>query len=63
MRARELINFDGITGNYNSITDVDNVEVGHSTIISGDGNLIVGKGPVPVMPPGRIPSHYHGDQQ
>ncbi len=62
MRARELINFDGITGNYNSITDVDNVEVGHSTIISGDGNLIVGKGPVRtgvtvIFPRGKLESH------
>ena len=46
MRARELINFDGTPGKYNSITDVDDVEVGHSTIINGNGKLIVGKGPV-----------------
>ena len=46
MRARELINFDGTPGKYNSITDVDDVEVGHSTIINGKGKLIVGKGPV-----------------
>ena len=46
MRARELINFDGTPGKYNSITDVDDVEVGHSTIINGNGKLIVGEGPV-----------------
>ena len=28
MRARELINFNGTPGKYNSITDVDDVEVG-----------------------------------
>ena len=27
MRARELINFNGTPGKYNSITDVDDVEV------------------------------------
>ena len=46
MRARELINFNGTPGKYNSITDVDDVEVGHSTIINGNGKLIVGKGPI-----------------
>ena len=40
MRARELINFDGTPGKYNSITDVDDVEVGHSTIINGNGKEI-----------------------
>jgi len=33
-------------GEYNAITDVDGVGVGHSTIIEGEGPLIVGKGPV-----------------
>lgn len=46
-RARDLgIPFVGNTGQYNSITDVKRVEVGHSTIISGKGENIVGKGPV-----------------
>ncbi len=46
-RARDLgIPFVGNTGQYNSITDVKGVEVGHSTIISGKGENIVGKGPV-----------------
>ena len=35
MRARDLISFKGITGKFNSITDIDDVEVGHSTIIDG----------------------------
>jgi|TARA_B100001971_G_C18199576_1_gene543681 L-aminopeptidase/D-esterase-like protein len=46
-RARDLgISFDGISGPLNSITDVDGVEVGHKTLIRGDGKLEVGKGPV-----------------
>ncbi|MCE7734514.1 MAG: P1 family peptidase [Candidatus Heimdallarchaeota archaeon] len=46
-RARDLgIPFNGIAGKYNSITDVEGVEVGHSTIIKGDGTLVVGEGPV-----------------
>jgi D-aminopeptidase len=34
------------TGRLNSITDVDGVTVGHSTIIEGDGPLEIGRGPV-----------------
>lgn len=34
------------TGRWNAITDVAGVEVGHSTIIRGDGDLAIGKGPV-----------------
>ncbi|SDU12125.1 L-aminopeptidase/D-esterase [Polaribacter sp. Hel1_33_78] len=46
-RARDLgIQFDGITGKYNAITDVQGVAVGHSTIISGEGENKLGKGPV-----------------
>lgn len=46
-RARDLgIPFSGETGEFNAITDVKGVEVGYSTIISGDGENIVGKGPV-----------------
>ena len=44
-RARELgIPFEGATGPVNAITDVRGVEVGHTTIISGEGKLVVGKG-------------------
>tara|TARA_B100001029_G_C15054773_1_gene453501 strand:+ start:1009 stop:2076 length:1068 start_codon:yes stop_codon:yes gene_type:complete len=46
MRARDLISFKGKTGKFNSITDIDDVEVGHSTIIDGDGSLVVGEGPI-----------------
>ncbi len=46
-RARDLgIPFDGSPGFLNAITDVTGVEVGHSTIISGEGKLRVGIGPV-----------------
>jgi L-aminopeptidase/D-esterase-like protein len=46
-RARDLgIPFVGITGEYNAITDVKGVEVGYSTIIEGEGNNILGKGPI-----------------
>ena len=47
-RARSL----GITlgryapGPHNAITDVAGVRVGHTTLISGDGPLVVGQGPV-----------------
>ena len=34
------------TGAFNAITDVAGVEVGHSTIIRGDGDLVIGEGPV-----------------
>ncbi|MFY9550542.1 MAG: P1 family peptidase [Thermoanaerobaculia bacterium] len=46
-RARDLgVPFDGTPGPRNAITDVKGVEVGHSTIIRGEGKLEVGKGPV-----------------
>ncbi len=46
-RARDLgVPFDGATGVLNAITDVAGVEVGYSTIISGKGDNIVGKGPI-----------------
>jgi len=46
-RARDLgIPFDGTPGPFNAITDVAGVEVGFKTLISGEGRLVVGKGPV-----------------
>jgi D-aminopeptidase len=46
-RARDLgVPFDGTPGLNNAITDVAGVTVGHTTLISGEGKLIVGKGPV-----------------
>jgi L-aminopeptidase/D-esterase-like protein len=46
-RARDLgIPFEGTPGPLNSITDVKGVEVGYRTLISGEGKLQVGVGPV-----------------
>ena len=46
-RARDIgIPFNGATGRLNAITDVKGVEVGYSTLISGQGKNIRGKGPV-----------------
>ena len=46
-RARDLgVPFDGKPGPLNAITDVKGVEVGHTTLISGEGALKVGTGPV-----------------
>ena len=46
-RARDIgIPFNGTPGTYNAITDVTGIEVGYSTIISGSGKNIRGKGPV-----------------
>ena len=46
-RARDLgIPFEGTPGPLNAITDVAGVEVGHSTIIRGEGKQVPGKGPV-----------------
>jgi L-aminopeptidase/D-esterase-like protein len=58
-RARDLgIPFEGTPGAFNAITDVKGVEVGYTTLISGDGDLVVGKGPVrtgvtAILPRGR----------
>jgi L-aminopeptidase/D-esterase-like protein len=47
VRARDLrIPFEGAPGKLNAITDVPGVEVGYATLISGEGKLEVGKGPV-----------------
>src|SRR2546425_334560 len=46
-RARDLgVPFDGTPGPLNAITDVAGVTVGHSTIIQGQGKLVVGQGPI-----------------
>ncbi len=47
VRARDLgVPFDGTPGSLNAITDVAGVTVGDTTLISGEGKLQVGKGPV-----------------
>jgi len=61
-RARDLgIPFEGMPGPLNAITDVKGVEVGHTTLISGEGKLETGKGPVrtgvtAILPRGKSPS-------
>jgi len=46
-RARDLgVPFEGTPGALNAITDVKGIEVGHTTLISGEGKLQVGVGPV-----------------
>jgi L-aminopeptidase/D-esterase-like protein len=58
-RARDIgIPFNGTTGTFNAITDVKGVEVGFSTIISGQGKNVRGKGPIrtgvtAILPRGR----------
>ena len=46
-RARTLgVPFDGTPGPLDAITDVKGVEVGDTTLIRGEGKLVVGQGPV-----------------
>lgn len=46
-RARDLgVPFQGTPGALNAITDVAGVEVGFTTLISGEGRLVEGKGPI-----------------
>jgi D-aminopeptidase len=58
--ARSLgIRLEGESGPNNAITDVAGVEVGHTTIIEGEGRLVVGDGPVrtgvtAILPRGRF---------
>jgi L-aminopeptidase/D-esterase-like protein len=58
-RARDLgVPFDGTPGPLNAITDVAGVEVGVTTLVSGDGPLQMGTGPVrtgvtAILPRGR----------
>lgn len=47
MRARGAgVPLVGVPGPFNAITDVAGVEVGYTTLIEGEGPLVVGKGPV-----------------
>jgi len=46
-RARDLgVPFDGNPGSFNAITDVPGIAVGHTTLISGEGKLQQGIGPI-----------------
>lgn len=66
-RARDIgIPFNGTPGQFNAITDVKGVEVGYSTIISGQGKNVRGKGPVrtgvtAILPRGRTNNPVHAN--
>jgi L-aminopeptidase/D-esterase-like protein len=57
--ARALgVGLEGTPGQFNAITDVTGVEVGHTTLVRGVGPLVVGQGPVrtgvtAILPRGR----------
>ena len=47
VRARDLgLDFSGTPGTCNALTDVPGVLVGYSTLVNGEGPLVVGQGPV-----------------
>lgn len=58
-RARDLgIKFDGVTGKYNSITDVRGIEVGYKTLITGSGKQAVRTGVTVILPKGKTAKSY-----
>ncbi|MGA8553162.1 MAG: P1 family peptidase, partial [Candidatus Acidiferrales bacterium] len=62
-RARDLgVPFDGTPGPLNAITDVAGVEVGYKTLISGEGRLVIGKGPVRTGVTAILPRGKRGTQ-
>ncbi|MDQ3798786.1 MAG: P1 family peptidase [Acidobacteriota bacterium] len=53
-RARDLgVPFEGATGQFNAITDVKGVEVGYTTLISGEGKKAVRTGVTAILPQGK----------
>src|SRR5450755_862520 len=53
-RGRDLgVPFDGTPGPLNAITDVAGIEVGHKTLVSGDGKQAVRTGVTVVWPRGK----------
>ena len=53
-RARDLgVPFGGITGQFNAITDVKGVEVGYTTLISGEGKQAIRTGVTAILPQGK----------
>ncbi len=53
-RARDLgVPFDGKPGQFNAITDVKGVEVGYTTLISGEGDKAVRTGVTAILPQGK----------
>ena len=63
IRARDLgVPFEGTPGSLNAITDVPGIEVGHTTLVEGEGKLVVGQGPVrtgvtAILPLGKVNSN------
>jgi L-aminopeptidase/D-esterase-like protein len=53
-RARDLgIPFDGTPGQFNAITDVKGVEVGYTTLVSGEGKKAIRTGVTAILPQGK----------
>ncbi len=53
-RARDLgVPFDGSPGQFNAITDVKGVEVGYTTLISGEGSKAIRTGVTAILPQGK----------
>jgi len=53
-RARDLgVPFDGTPGQFNAVTDVKGVEVGYTTLISGDGKKAIRSGVTAILPQGK----------
>ncbi len=62
-RARQLgIPLDGRPGPLNAITDVAGIEVGMTTLISGNGPLVRGKGPIRTGVTAILPRGKQGSQ-
>jgi D-aminopeptidase len=62
-RSRDIgLPMPGTPGHHNAITDVEGVEVGTVTLLSGEGPLVRGRGPVrtgvtAILPRGRAKAH------
>jgi D-aminopeptidase len=53
-RARDLgVPFGGVPGAFNAITDVKGVEVGYTTLISGEGKNAIRTGVTAILPQGK----------
>lgn len=53
-RARAVgVPFDGTPGEFNAITDVKGVEVGYTTLVSGNGDKAVRTGVTAILPQGK----------
>ena len=58
-RGRDIgIHFEGVTGQYNAITDVPGLEVGYKTVISGVGKSAARTGVAVILPKGKTDKSY-----